>query len=269
MSYCKKCGNFVTDGSNFCNNCGSPMESETHWQKRQEFSGKIIKCPSCGTELPSFTAICPVCGHEINSATVISAIKDFSDQLNSCDSSITMAVRASKKEDDDWDLAKLFFSIIISPFTAFVPLVICLLIKFLKIGRLFSFSPEEKRKETTINNFVFPNDRENVLEGLLFIKSQVESLSSKMVDFNTIRWINIWKNKAQQLYERAELLFHGDTIAANAYRDILDGEKKAKESLRKRVVIAIFIVVIFTVFTIPYNKFLNFVLGIITSRGVS
>ena len=37
----------------------------------------------------------------------------------------------------------------------------------------------EKKKESFINNYSFPNERESVLEALLFIKSQVVSLSTK------------------------------------------------------------------------------------------
>lgn len=60
MAYCSNCGQFVADGVKFCSNCGSPMNNgEDRTTRQQEFAGKIIKCPSCGTEIPSFTAICP------------------------------------------------------------------------------------------------------------------------------------------------------------------------------------------------------------------
>ena len=240
MAYCKKCGKFVTDGSNFCTNCGSPIECETPSQKRQEFAGKVIKCPSCGAELPSFTAICPGCGHEINSATISSAIKDFINQLNQCDSSIT---RSRTKSEKDWKVCGYILLFIFSFYTVGITLVIYLLIKFLGLEGFFSFSPEEKRKENIINNFVVPNDRGNILEGLLFIKSQVEAISSNRIGFNTVRWINIWQNKASQLYERAEMLFQGDAIATKAYSDILEKKKETEKSLHIRVIIAIAIAI--------------------------
>jgi len=107
MAYCSNCGQFVADGVKFCSNCGSPMNNgEDRTKRQQEFAGKIIKCPACGTEIPSFTAICPGCGHEINSARVSSAFKDFTNQINQCDTAIANSPAEPKKGWKSWGKGK-------------------------------------------------------------------------------------------------------------------------------------------------------------------
>lgn len=249
MAYCSNCGQFVADGVKFCSNCGSPMNNgEDRTKRQQEFAGKIIKCPACGTEIPSFTAICPGCGHEINSARVSTAIKDFTNQISQCDRAIANSPAEPKKGWKSWSGGKKVGWVFLNLFTFCIPLVIYLILPLLGIGSMSSLTPEEKNKAQLINNFAFPNDRENILEGLLYIKSQTESLASGKIDRNTWRWIKIWKNKASQLFERAEMMFKGDKIANDAYTDILASEKKVKKSLLIRVVIAVVVVALFTTF---------------------
>lgn len=249
MAYCSNCGQFVADGVKFCSNCGSPMNNgEDRTTRQQEFAGKIIKCPSCGTEIPSFTAICPGCGHEINSARVSSAFKDFTNQISQCDTAIANSPAEPKTGWKSWGKGKKFGWVILNIYTLCIPLVIYLLLPLLGIGGMSSLTAEEKKKANLINNYAFPNDRESILEGLLYIKGQMSALTSGKIDRNTARWIKIWKNKASQLFERAEMMFKGDKIANDAYTDILASEKKVKKSLLIRVVIAVVLVALFAGF---------------------
>ena len=127
MAYCSNCGQFVADGVKFCSNCGSPMNNgEDRTTRQQEFAGKIIKCPSCGTEIPSFTAICPGCGHEINSARVSSAFKDFTNQISRCDTAIANSPAEPKTGWKSWGKGKKFGWVILNIYTLCIPLVIYL-----------------------------------------------------------------------------------------------------------------------------------------------
>lgn len=248
MAYCSKCGHHVEDGMRFCSNCGSPIVKETREKRQQEFAGKIIKCPACGTEIPSFTAICPGCGHEINSAGVSSVFKNFANRVSQYDTAIANSPVEPKKGWKSWSKFKKIGWVILNIYTLCIPLVIYLLFPLLGIGGIASMTAEEKKKANFINNFTFPNERESILEGLLYIKGQMATLASGKIDRNTARWVKIWKNKAIQLYERAEILFKGDKIATEAYEDILVSEKKVKKSLFIRVACAVILVVFFAVF---------------------
>ncbi len=46
---CPKCGNNAPDGSAFCNQCGTPLNSD-------------IQCPSCNNLIPGNSVFCPKCG---------------------------------------------------------------------------------------------------------------------------------------------------------------------------------------------------------------
>ena len=213
MATCKRCGTVVIDGANFCQKCGFPIDNKNN-QRKQGYAASTMKCPACGMEIQSFTAFCPACGHEIKSANVAASIKNFSYQMNNCD--IVISNTPAQKNQNNL-LHSLF------------PLV--------GIDDMSSLSSAEKNKASIINNYVFPNDRESILEALLYIKSQMVSLAANKVNRNTYTWLKIWKNKAAQLYERAEILFKGDAIAKNTYSDILQIEKKAKKTLLIRTII--------------------------------
>lgn len=137
-------------------------------------------------------------------------------------------------------------------YTFCIPLVIYFLVPILGIGGSAALTPEEKRKAAVINNFSCPNERESILEALLFIKSQMTVLASGKIDRNIAKWAKIWKTKANQLYQMAEMLFQGDKIANSAYHDILLSEKKIKRSLTLRMLIGVVLISVFVIFA--YNK---------------
>lgn len=261
--FCKSCGAENNVGARFCQSCGTLLNDEskpkqneeprkeeqyhqsTYSERTQEFAGKIIKCPNCGENLSSFIAVCPACGHEINSARVASAIKDFTNQVNQCDIAIANSSSEPKTGWKSWGKWKKVGWVILNIYTLCVPLLLYMLLPLLGIVRMSSLSPEEKTKAQLINNFPFPNDRESILEALLYIKAQMTSLASGKINRNTSRWIIIWKNKASQLFEKAEIMFKEDRIANNAYSAILASEKKVKQSLFIRVIIAAMIVAVY------------------------
>lgn len=246
MWRCSRCGYKMADDVSVCLNCGSQMNDDNVSSKRvQEYAGKIIKCPSCGEELSSFTAICPACGHEINSAEVPSAIKEFTDKINQCDMAIASSPLEPKKGWKSWGRWKKIGWVLLNIYTLCIPLVIYLLFPLLGVGRTSMLTPDEKIKAQFITNYPFPNDREHILEALLYIKAQINTLASGKIDRNTFRWIKIWKGTASQLHEKAEIMFKGDNIANGAYSSILADEQKVKKTLLARVIIAVIIVVLF------------------------
>ena len=271
--YCSRCGEKLDPGDRFCPICGTPVSKDDTYTKtsssytdrstqngesdrskrKQEYAGTVVKCPACGAEIQSFTAICPVCGHEINSAKVSSAIQEFSMLIGKADEAIANSPTAPKKGWNSWNGWAKVGWVILNIYTFCIPLVLYYVLPFLGVGGLSSLTPEEKKKAQLISNYAFPNDRENILEALSFIKVQMESLASGKIDKNVFRWMGIWKSRASQLYEKAEHMFKGDTLANNTYSDILLCEQKANRALRLKAIIATIIVCVFAVVFVVFR----------------
>lgn len=93
MPYCAKCGTQLNDGSNFCHICGAMVESarpdndsfnappNSPPRREEEYAGKLIKCPGCGTMLNSFIAQCPNCGYELRDAKVSASVRELYDNI--------------------------------------------------------------------------------------------------------------------------------------------------------------------------------------------
>ena len=103
--FCTNCGAKNNFEAKFCQSCGIPIQvinnpqsvekmpnmlqkikrtsdmtqnSETTYSDRkQEFVGKILKCPVCGEILKSFVTCCPVCGYELREIESAMSIKKF------------------------------------------------------------------------------------------------------------------------------------------------------------------------------------------------
>lgn len=249
MSFCSNCGKTVSANTKFCIECGEPINfTEDKTIRKQEFVGKVVKCPSCGMGLPSFTAVCPECGHEINSVRVSSSIKDFTEKMTQCDMEIANSNIEIKRGWSTWGTWGKIGWIFLNFSLLGIPILISVLWHSLGIGGGQKLTAAEKKKVTLIDNFAFPNDRESILEALLFIKSQVASLSSGKIDKDTVRWIKIWKNKANQLFEKAEIMFKGDKIASEAFSEIKKSEKRVMKSLNVKVIF--FVVLILVLFLV-------------------
>lgn len=105
MKTCSKCGARVKDNVKYCTECGSEFktafakgsmpaipsgssqftepEAANDGKRRQEFSGKVMKCPNCGEVLKALAAKCPACGFELREVGNASSVKEFSERLNS------------------------------------------------------------------------------------------------------------------------------------------------------------------------------------------
>lgn len=252
MAFCIKCGQELPHGAQFCANCGTPVTNSQHEnrsERRREYAGKIIKCPACGEELSSFTAICPACGHEINSAKVSESLAHFISKIEECDRRIANSPETPRRGWATWKTGKRIGWILLNLFFAFIPMVIYFLRPLFRTDKAPSLTKEEKIKATTIENFAFPNDRASILEALLFIKSKVALLATEKVNANNAYWTRLWTKKAEGLHQKAEMMFPGDKIAANAYSEIIRNSEKVQKALKIRVILSVILLVAFVLFT--------------------
>jgi RNA polymerase subunit RPABC4/transcription elongation factor Spt4 len=241
MAFCSNCGARIADNAKFCPECGSPNTSNfsDSPERQQEYVGKILKCPNCGEVLKSFEGICHSCGHEVNSVKMSASFKAFVDGITECDASIARSPVPPKNGFRTWSKRGKFWWVVLNVFTLCIPLAFYLIMPLLGIWGVTAFLPDEKRKATLIKNYAFPNDRESVLEILLYIKSQMAFIASEKIDRNSVHWANIWGNKAEQIYQKAELIIKGDAISASAHSDIVLNWKKIKKSFSIRASIAL------------------------------
>lgn len=304
MRYCINCGQELTEGAKFCSNCGTSLEKvettamqdeknvmpppikeakkvedplkterkqSTYSERKQEFAGKIIKCPSCGAELQSFTAVCPDCGHEINSQNVSVSLKEFIDSINEYDKIIANNPEPPKTGWKIWSKGKRILWVILNIVTSFIPLVVYLVFPLIK-PFLFPksvpvLSADEKRKAALIENYTFPNEREATIEAMMFIKSKMAFLASEKFNKKTLYWTNLWNTKAEQLNHRAGIILKGDKITESTYADITVNKSKVDKNVKVRAIIGAVIIAVFLAFVLLNGSVFSGITNIFSDIG--
>lgn len=280
--FCTQCGTKNNSEAKFCYSCGDPIQvindlqqvkktsdvspevkrtfdmpqqsKITYSDRKQEFVGKILKCPSCGAQLSSFTAICPDCGHEINSQKIPSSTKEFMDAINECDKIIANNPESPKTGWKTWSKWVKVGWIILNIITSFIPLVIYLVFPLIKLvilpKNIPPLSPDEKRKATLIENYVFPNEREAVIEAMMFTKSKMAFLASERYNKKTLFWLDLWNTKAEQLKQRADIILKGDKIVDETYKEIITNKNKINRYVKTRAIAGTVIMLLFLLFVL-------------------
>lgn len=108
--FCINCGEKNNIKAKFCQNCGKSLKTtnmqkqtetmnneeyqqSTYFERKQEFAGKITKCPNCGEILGAFISICPSCGYELRNTNVANSVENFSvkiEQATSDEQKVTL-----------------------------------------------------------------------------------------------------------------------------------------------------------------------------------
>jgi len=248
MPYCPHCGDEIEVDAKFCYSCGKAINKNREdgpgkSVRTQVFHGEVRKCPACGADVPSFTAICPECGHEFNSGRVISAIQDFTEQLHEYDIRITSAPK-EKSGWASWSMLAKVGWVFLNIYTLCIPLLI-----YSVKPKKFKAGSFAQQKASFIENYVFPNEREAVLEALLFIKAQFTTLVNSSLDGAAVFWGRVWSNKAAQLQQKAQIIMPTDTVAVQTSTDIAALERQFKTKvLMKKILIIVLVAVAFIIF---------------------
>jgi hypothetical protein len=207
MAFCINCGEKLVDGARFCHMCGTPARSSTEIpnQRKQEYIGKILKCPNCGAVITETTAVCPECGVQITGKVAINSIQNFKGQL--------MEIECTRKRKSG--------------------------------GVFAEFLPADEidlRKLLLIRNFPIPNSIDDILEFMMLAIANIDVNLSKNTLTNRVastktgetsatidRTIsNAWVAKMEQLYRKAEVAFPNDPAFANIQRMYFDKMKELK-----------------------------------------
>ena len=217
VMFCSNCGTKLNEGARFCHGCGSavgaapapavpapPVQPKANPQERQqEYVGKILKCPHCGSPLTERAVVCPTCGMEITGRSAVSSVQAFKEQL--------MEIESHRKK-----VLGGFF------------------------GAYATADPADKQKLSLIRNFPIPNTIDDILEFVMLAIANIDVSVSKKSWANSSQSMevfamemprilsNAWVSKLQQAYQKAEIMFPNDPTFKGIQKLYFDKMKELK-----------------------------------------
>ena len=258
MAYCINCGQELADEAKFCAGCGKVVNKNSSTTERKTvYDGTIHKCPNCGEVIESFVSICPACGFELGGKQVSTALEKFIDKVNECDRLIA-STPAAKTGWTSWSKSKRFWWVVLNLIFMCIPLVIYLVLPLVLIKSTPKLTKEEKQMVSLIENFPFPNDRESILAALVYAKEKIDFISKEKIDRKSAYWMRLWCAKAEQLKQKADMLFPNDNIVKQSYAEIVADNERVKKNIKIKAIVGLVILVIAIVFAIVrYDVFDN------------
>lgn len=208
MAFCINCGEKLVNGAKFCHACGTAVEGNMHGQqnqRHQEYVGKILKCPNCGSVITETTVICPDCGMRITGRAAVSSVQAFKDQL--------MGIEATRKKS-----------------------------KFMDVYTQ-SANPTDTQKLALIRSFPIPNTVDDIQEFILLAIANIDTKLSKqttagkfssMINSGNVNLTmqktisDAWVAKMQQAFQKAEMSFPNDPTFAGIQKMYIDKLKELK-----------------------------------------
>lgn len=232
---CLKCGTVNPSGAKFCSNCGNNLEQQSMPQiSRTAFQGAVRKCPSCGAEVSGFMAYCPECGHELNQVQTAAAIVDFTTKLAEFDRIIASVGAQNGPQDivsSSLDAAKKVGWVALNVYTLGIPQIVKSAKKHGKNNGPDQFVHDSlyialRNKADFIENYVFPNDRETLLEALVLVRSKMATfIRDGRNDINDMQE-DAWMKQAIKLRQKARMLLSDDDIAIQLCNEIIQIDQK-------------------------------------------
>ena len=267
MCNCNNCGKELGNGAKFCAECGAPTSQDSpseNTKRKVVYEGEIHKCPRCGEELQGFVAICPSCGHELNSQMINESLKSFINAIDEVDDLISKEPSKNRIDWKSWSIGKKVLFLILTLSTYGAPLLIYFVFPMIMPVLIPKSSPRlsemEKKKANLIENFTFPNERESIIEALIFTKSKIAFLSSEQYTLRTAYWSRLWLAKAQQLFQKAKLLLKNDSAVNEVYEEILRNKAQLEREIRNRA-IAGFCVIFAYVFILSFSLIVDYAIA--------
>lgn len=227
----------------------TPSESAPKKVRETVYDGEIHKCPSCGEVIPSFVTNCPACGFELNRKQVSASLQKFIDRVDECDKKIA-ACPESKTGWAAWNKTKRTWWVILNLFFLCIPLVIYLVWPLVRINSTPKLTAEERQLASVVENFPFPNDRESILAALVYAKEKIDFISKEKIDRKSAYWMRLWCAKAEQLKQKADMMFPNDPIVKESYNEILADDARVKKTIKIKGIVGLVILAIVIIFAI-------------------
>lgn len=176
MAFCANCGQELPIEANYCNKCGAPVVQETTNRntRKDEYEGKVYKCPRCGEPIKSFQTTCSFCGHELRESHVSSVVTKFVEKLEKIQDEPDPIEKENKKQDSD------------------------------------ELSKKDKKLIAFIKRFPIPNTKEDLFEFLILTSSNANLFVQGDTSESEDAISDAWEAKYYQAYQKAKISF-GDS----------------------------------------------------------
>ena len=211
MTYCVNCGTEVVENAKFCQKCGQPVGGNgASSARKQEFSGKLYKCPSCGEVLKAFEMNCPACGYELRGTRASSAVREFALKLE--------AIESRREYEKANGLSGLFSY----------------------ANAQVTISKTDEQKISLIKSFAVPNSKEDMLEFMILATSSMNmniydsmntGVSKSDKELNAA-----WFSKVQQVYEKAKRSYSADNVFTEIKKLYDECNNRIRKSRTKGIV---------------------------------
>ena len=247
MPFCTNCGNKLSEVAKFCDKCGTPTSVNAAIKEDAKKENKVKKCPACGDLIPTYTVICPSCGNEVNSEDFSEKFSNFLDRVSTLEKAIVTSQPNNFFHKISTTGKKILW-IALNIILICIPLLIRLIINLLNTNSTPKLTREEQQLATFVENYSFPNDREVILEALVFTKEKIDFVSREKASRKTTYWMRLWYSKAEQLKERADILFPNDAIVEKSFQKIIEDKKRIEKSAMIKTIIGVVLLIAFITF---------------------
>ncbi|MCR4735121.1 MAG: hypothetical protein K5829_08980 [Treponema sp.] len=213
----------------------------------QDETKKMVQCHICGKNIVITDAItCRKCGNtvckdcfntvdksciECSSALIVPKgisprIQQFAQEIRDLDETIAIEHENLRNTPDDnskkwwssWKGGKKFWYVVLNIYTFAIPVILhFLIIIFKKLFPKFEmiitrdvFTVAEKNKKALIENLIVNNDKDEIIEFLNIAKLQRE-LALKENNIRSMKWLNIWGAKTNQVINKAKSFYSADS----------------------------------------------------------
>lgn len=209
--------------------------------------GEVRKCPSCGAPAKSFQTSCSECGTEFHNIGAGSGVAEkFADEIRKIDAQIAdEAMQLGYIFEHDRGESKIGCSTILL-WLFFWPFMliyhVCKLLLSTMSGE--KLTPRQEQKKNFITTFAIPTNKEDMLELLILMHSNVVELSNQEILSKKGRlgntWNKIWLQKMSYIHDKAVIAMANDKAGLAKVEEFYGlAETRYKKNLKKITILSI------------------------------
>ena len=237
-----------------CPSCGSPVES---FQSRCNACGHELGIAKVSEAIKEFTAEINVLdekiarekGHSDKPAAAASRTSSSRNRTASTlkagaagaliSSTLTGSSSSRSKSSSSSKKSAAGGLLIIGLLVGAIALIVKVIKNFKNALARPALSPSEKTKKSYIENFVVPNNREDILEFVLMASSKAEGVidlghGETMGEISTAHfWAKVWENKCRKVEDRALIALQGDSETMSHIKKFHDRTKDVYQTITK------------------------------------